>query len=182
MPRVWTSIVTSTGLLDHRLPPRPMGSRTGVSPSSTRSPTPRTAPPGPPRLDESTGGQGSCRLTASSVGDGLGIKPYYQPVLPRRDRLLRGRSTGQNAYCTPPGSSHDAGPPRSDDSPSSTSCTVPPGRHVRSDHERRPVTPRTSSPLTTARSGHPPGPAAGSSSRGCSARGMSGAIDPGSPR
>ena len=134
VPRVWTSIVTSTGLLDHRLPPRPMGSRTGVSPSSTRSPTPRPAPPGPPRLDmktspifhpptprpappgpprldESTGVQGPCRLAASSAGDGFAIEPYYLPVLPRRDRLLRDRFTGQNASCTPPGSSHDAGPP-----------------------------------------------------------------------
>ena len=56
------------------------------------------------------------------------------------------------------------------------------GRHVRSDHaRRRPVTPRASPRLTTAHSGRPPGPAAGSSARGCSARGTSGATDPGSP-
>lgn len=54
VPRVWTSIVTSTGLLDPRLPPRPMVSRTGFSPTSTLSPTPRTAPPSPPRLDTKT--------------------------------------------------------------------------------------------------------------------------------
>jgi hypothetical protein len=127
VPRVWTSIVTSTGLLDHRLPPRPMVSRTRSSPISTPSPdtadgssrsaatghrdpdlplpAPRTAPPGPPRLDESTGVQGPCRLAASSAGDGLPTEPYYLPVLPRRDRLLRDRSTGQKAYWTTPATS-----------------------------------------------------------------------------
>jgi hypothetical protein len=178
-PWVWTSIVTSTGLLDPRLPPRPMVSRTGSSPTSTL-PTPRTAPPGPPRLDESTGVQGPCHLTASSAGDGLGIEPYYQPVLPRRDRLLRGRSTGQNAYCTPPGSSHDAGPPCLDDSPLRPRARLLQGRHVRSDHAPRPGDSRTSPRLTTAHSVRPPGPSAGSSARGCSARGTSGASDPGS--
>ena len=55
------------------------------------------------------------------------------------------------------------------------------GRHVRSHHARRgPVTLRASPRLTTARSGPPPGPSAGSSARGCSARGTNGAIDPGS--
>ena len=142
-------------------------------PRSRRSPsTPRTAPPGPPRLDETAGVQGPGHLAAHSAGDGLAIKPYYLPVPPRRDRLLRGRSTGQNAHCTSPCSSHDAG------SPHSTPCTAPPGpaRPIR----HGPVALRASPRFTTAHSGPPPGPAAGSSARGCSARGTSGAIDPGS--
>jgi hypothetical protein len=162
VPRVWTSIVTSTGLPDPRLPPPPMVSRTGFSPTSTlppdtadgssRStatgrndpdllppPAPRPAPPGLPRLDESTGVQGPHRLAAFAAGDGLPIKPYYQPVLPCRDRLLRGRFTGQNAYCTSPASSHGAGPPGLDDSPPSASCTAPPG-------PSRPIPPRPPRP------------------------------------
>ena len=68
---------------------------------------------------------------------------------------------------------HHRAPPTTPALPDSRTLPLRPrarflqGRHARSDHERRPVTPRTSSRLTTAHSGPPPGPAAGSSSRGC---------------
>jgi hypothetical protein len=145
------------------------------------SPAPRPAPPGPPRLDESTGVQGPGRLAASSAGDGLAIRPYYLPGLARRDRLLLGRSPGQNAYCTSPGSSHDAGLPWLDGSPLRPRARLLQGRPVRSDRAPRPGDSPAPPRFTTAHSGRPPGPSAGSSARGCSARGTSGATDPGSP-
>ena len=40
----------------------------------------------------------------------------YLPFLRRHDRLLQDRFTGQNAYCTPFGSSHNNGPPGPEDS------------------------------------------------------------------
>jgi hypothetical protein len=127
VPRSGTPIVTSTGLLDPRLPPRPMVSRTRSSPPSTPSPdiaagssrssatghedpdlpppAPRPVPPGPPRLNRSTGVQGPCRSPAVSAGGGLPIEPYYLPVLPHSDRLLRDRSAGQKPHCTTPATS-----------------------------------------------------------------------------
>jgi hypothetical protein len=200
VPGVRTAMVTSTGLLDPRLPPRPMVSRTRSSPTSTSSSTPRTAPPGPPRRAprprSSTPGTaaGSSRtaateqinwctksvsLSAFSAGAGLPIEPYYLPVLPRPDRLLRDRSTGQKTYCTTPATSALPDPMTLSPRPRARLLQV---RHVGSDYGRGPVTPRTSPRLTTAHSGHPPGPAADSSARGCSARGTSGATDPGSLR
>jgi hypothetical protein len=153
-PRGSISIVTSTGLLAPRLPPRPMASRTGFSPTSKLSPdtadgSPRSTATGhkDPDLPPPGTADGSPRSAATGRNNrctrpvpprrllgrrGSRHRALYLPVLPRRDRLLRGRFPGQNASCTPPGSSHDAGPPRL---PHSASCTAPPG-------PSRPIRPR----------------------------------------
>ena len=68
VPRVWTSIVTSTGLLDPRLPPRPMVSRTGFS--STSTPSPDTA-------------DGSSRSTATGLKDPDLPPPRHRGRLPQ---------------------------------------------------------------------------------------------------
>ena len=127
VPGVWTSIVTSTRLLDPRLPPRPMVSRTRSSPTSRLSPrhrgrflqvrrdatqrhrcfTPGTADGSPmaavtEQIDWCTKSVSLCRRLGRRW---LPLAPYYLPVLPRPDRLLRDRSTGQKAYCTTPATS-----------------------------------------------------------------------------
>lgn len=158
---------TTEGLSNWFLPPR-------------RPPTtPQTAPPGPPRLNKSTGVQGPRRFPAVSAGGGLPIQPFT--YLFSRARIgssptdpLDKRATVQH-------------PPRR---PSPDPMTLPfdlvrgSSRAVTPDplHTAGPVTPRTSPRFMTSRSGPPPGPSAGSSSRGCSARGTSGATDPGSLR
>lgn len=108
----------------------------------------------------------------------VSFEAYYLPVLTRQNRLLRDRSTGQKTYCTTPATSAFLDPMTLPIRPRARFLQ---GRHVRSDQGHGLVTSPTSPRLTTAHSGHPPGPAAGNSARGCSARGTSGAIDPGSP-
>jgi hypothetical protein len=145
VPGVRTAIVTSTGLLDPRLPPRPMVSRTRSSPTSTPSSIPRTAPPGPPRRTprprSSTPGTaaGSPRTVAIEQINWCTKSVSLSRLLGRRrapDRALL-------PTCSPsPGSApprpirwtkgllyntRHVGPPRPDDSLPSTSGTAPPG-------------------------------------------------------
>jgi len=178
VPRVWTSIVTSTRLLDPRLPPRPMGSRTGSFPHHallrhrgrllqvrrdwTNRPVykARVASP-PPRPAMVSRSSPITYLFSLAVIGSSGADPL--------DR------TSAVHHRAPPTT------PALLDSPLRPRARLLQVRHVRADHGRGPVTPRTAPRLTTAHSGRPPGLAAGSSSRGCSARDTSGATDPGSP-
>jgi hypothetical protein len=144
-PRSWTSIVTSnehrslrapsTGLLDPRLPPRPMGSRTGSSPTT---PSPDTA-------------DGSSRAAATEQTDRCTKSVSFPHRLGRRwaaDRALL-PTWSPSPGSAPPRptdwtkdllyNARHIGPPRPDGSPPPASCTAPP-------RPSRPIRPRPPRP------------------------------------
>lgn len=173
------------------------------SPRPRRSPpTPRTAPPGPPRLGTKTPifhprhrgrlPQGRRDWTNQPVYKARAASPPSRPAMGSRSSpitylfsLAVIGSSGADPLDKMP-TVRRPPPPTTPALPDPMTLPIRPrarllqGRHVGSDHSRGPVTPRTSPRFTTAHSGCPPGPSAGSSARGCSARGTNGATDPGS--
>jgi hypothetical protein len=178
-PWVWTAIDTSTDPLDPRLPPRPMVART----SSSR-----------PRRSRHRARHLQVRhnWTNRPVYKARAASPPPRPAMGSGSRPITnlfplaaiGSSDADLLDKTP--TVHHRAPPTTPALLDSMTLPLRPrarllqGRHVRSDPAPRPGDSRTAPRLTTAHSVRPPGPAAGSSARGCSARGTSGATDPGS--